>query len=259
MKNQPPMYSVEPSGTKRIPIHVVVIMDGNGRWARERNLGRLEGHKRGVNNVRTLVECCMRKEIPYLSLFAFSSENWRRPKQEVEWLMRLLSGALDKEVRSLHSNDVRLRFIGDRNGLPKSIQSKMTAATRLTESNSKLCLTIALNYGGQWDLTQACRTIARMAVNGELQADEISPETINQFLSTASIPDPDLFIRTGGEKRMSNFMLWQLAYTELYFTDKYWPDFDQSEFAQALASYASRIRRFGGIITAPETEGDQHA
>ena len=232
----------------KLPVHVAIIMDGNGRWAKERGISRLEGHRRGVTNVRSMVEVCARIDISYLTLFAFSSENWRRPRQEVQWLMQLLSGALEREVQELHSNDIRVSFIGDLSGLSNAIQRKIENAIELTAENSKLHLTIALNYGGRWDMAEACRKIVQMALNDELNLDELSSGSIRQCLSTANIPDPDLFIRTGGEKRMSNFMLWQLAYTELYFTDVHWPDFDENELMQALQSYASRVRRFGGIV-----------
>ena len=230
---------------EKFPEHIAVIMDGNGRWARERGLSRLEGHRKGVEQVRTLVECCIEKRISYLTLFAFSSENWRRPKQEVSWLMNLLSRALDREVRSLHENQVRLSVIGDITKLPEAIQKKIEAAKTLTENNNRLCLTIALNYGGKWDLTEACRKVAHSVVNGEAALDDISAESLSKCLSTSWMPEPDLFIRTGGEQRISNFMLWQLAYTELYFTDTYWPEFGREEFNKSLASYQMRVRRFG--------------
>ena len=228
------------------PVHIAVVMDGNGRWAKKRGFSRLEGHRRGVENVRTLVENCVRHEVPYLTLFAFSSENWRRPKKEVAWLMRLLDGALDREVKALHSNGVRLRFIGDLASLAAGIQKKIHQACELTRGNSTLNLTIALNYGGQWDLVQAFRRVLMAVQQGEICPDNLSAELIAENLSTAQMPNPDLFIRTGGEKRMSNFLLWQLAYTELYFTDTFWPDFDTKEFELALDSFASRERRFGG-------------
>ncbi len=229
-----------------LPVHIAVVMDGNGRWAQAQGFSRLEGHRRGVENVRTMVENCIRRNITHLTLFAFSSENWRRPKQEVSWLMRLLDRALDREVNALHNNGVRLQFIGDIAALAASIQNKIDRACELTQHNTKLHLTIALNYGGQWDLTQAFRKILIDVQHGHLQLDDVSPETISMHLSTADLPNPDLFIRTGGEQRVSNFLLWQLAYTELYFTDTYWPDFGTEEFDIALRSYARRERRFGG-------------
>ncbi len=232
-------------GGGSLPNHVAVIMDGNGRWARQRGASRLEGHQRGVGNVRNLVESCVELGIGHLTLFAFSSENWRRPQQEIQWLMRLLARALDKEVQALLENGVRLRFIGDISRLPAYVQTRIGDAADMTESQQKLNLTIAVNYGGKWDLAQACRKVAHEVASGSMTPDDVTPAAIEQFLSTADMPAPDFFIRTGGEKRMSNFMLWQLAYAELYFTDTYWPDFDRREFELALASYAKRIRRFG--------------
>ena len=231
------------------PNHVAIIMDGNGRWGTKKGIGRLEGHRRGVSRVKTVVEGCIQLKIPYLTLFAFSSENWKRPRQEVEWLMRLLSNSLDKEVQELHENEVQLNFIGEIRALSPTIQEKIDKAVQTTSNNTALVLTIAVNYGGRWDLTQCCRRIARFVQNEKLSVDEISPDLISQQLITGSLPEPDLFIRTGGEKRLSNFLLWQLAYTELYFCDIQWPDFDQEEFLTALQTYAKRIRRFGGIVT----------
>ncbi len=244
-----------PDSRSERPVHVAVVMDGNGRWARKRGYSRLEGHRRGVENVRTLVENCVRFKIPYLTLFAFSSENWRRPKLEVSGLMRLLDRALEREVQTLHANGVRLQFIGDISTLAVGIQKKIDRACELTRRNEMLRLSIAVNYGGQWDLTQAFRKILLAVQKGEVIPDDVSPELIAAHLSTADLPNPDLFIRTGGEQRMSNFLLWQLAYSELYFTDTYWPDFGTEEFSLALESFASRERRFGGAEHgAPELE-----
>ncbi|MDE0308843.1 MAG: polyprenyl diphosphate synthase [Acidiferrobacterales bacterium] len=254
--NHEPIDSVPEAN---LPEHVAIIMDGNGRWANSRGTNRLEGHRQGVKNVRTIVELCGRFGIPYLTLFAFSSENWRRPGKEVQWLMQLLSTALSSEVRKLHDEGIRLKFIGDLSDLSTAIQRKTREAMELTESNRNLQLTIAVNYGGQWDLTQACRDIADRVKHNELAVEDISPDTIAGQLSTAAIPNPDLFIRTGGEKRISNFLLWQLAYTELYFTDTYWPDFGEQAFLHALKSYGSRVRRFGGIVQASAEPAKQHA
>ncbi len=228
-----------------LPNHVAVIMDGNGRWAKGRGVGRFEGHQRGVRNVRILVDACSRLEIRYLTMFAFSSENWRRPQQEIQWLMRLLSKTLDREVNSLRENGVRLRIIGDIEGLPEEVQSRMYEAIEITKSENHLNLTLAINYGGRWDLTQACQQVVTKVASGSLTVDGITPELVASHLSTELLPEPDLFIRTGGEQRMSNFMLWQLAYTELYFTDTNWPDFDRKEFDKALRSFSQRVRRFG--------------
>ena len=238
-----------PVQPEKMPRHIAIIMDGNGRWGSKYGIGRLEGHRRGVDNVRIVVELCVEFKIPYLTLFAFSSENWRRPKPEVQWLIRLLSGALDREVEELHRQGVRLMFIGDYAAFGNQVQEKIRTATSLTKANERLSLTVALNYGGRWDLVQACASIAEQVKNEIITPQEISPELISESLSTKEIPEPDLFVRTGGEKRISNFLLWQLAYTELYFTDIYWPDFGKDEFLKALYEYSKRIRRFGGTIS----------
>ncbi len=253
---QPGTDSELPIAAEKLPQHIAVIMDGNGRWGARSGIGRLAGHRRGVDNVRTLVELCVRWDIPYLTLFAFSSENWKRPKPEVEWLIKLLSGALDREVKELHEQGVRLQFIGDHAAFGRAVQSQIKAAAALTAANRKLTLTVALNYGGRWDLVQACVSVARRVHGEQIAPEDISADMISQSLSTGDIPEPDLFIRTGGEKRMSNFLLWQLAYTELYFTDCYWPDFDQAEFQKALADYAGRVRRFGGIAAEQSGSAD---
>lgn len=248
MSELPPDASSDDPGAvplSDLPVHIAVIMDGNGRWGRKHGVGRLTGHQNGVRNVRSLVESCIELGVQYLTLFAFSSENWRRPKQEIRWLMSLLARALDDEVKTLDENDVRLRFIGDLTALPQNVQTLMRDATALTEANRRLHLTLAINYGGKWDITQACRLIAAKAAAGGIAPDDIDDAAFERHLCTASMPEPDLFVRTGGEQRISNFMLWSLAYTELYFTDTYWPDFDRTELDKALRSYASRVRRFG--------------
>ncbi len=228
-----------------VPIHVAVIMDGNGRWAKNRGLPRFAGHRRGVEAVRDMVAACGDKGIRYLTLFAFSSENWRRPETEVRLLLELFGLALDKEVKKLHANNIRFRVIGDVSAFSDKLVDRIRQGEALTRENTALTLTIAANYGGRWDITQACREIARRAKRGELDAESITPASLEPFLSMAGIPEPDLFIRTGGEKRVSNFLLWQLAYTELYFTPVLWPDFDRAQFDAALISYAGRQRRFG--------------
>ena len=233
-----------------MPTHVAVIMDGNGRWATHQGLSRLEGHRRGVQNVRALIEGCSKLGIPYLTVFAFSSENWKRPEKEVSWLMQLFETTLDREVQTLHKKGVQLNFIGELSALSNSIQDKIQHAIELTVKNSALHLTIAVNFGGKWDLTQACRKIAVLVQNKMLSIDDISEETIRQYLSIHSFPNPDFFIRTGGEQRISNFMLWQLAYAELYFTETCWPDFDEGEFQKAILSYTKRSRRYGGTTAA---------
>ena len=227
------------------PRHVAIIMDGNGRWASRRRLPRFAGHKAGVETVKEVVRACGEKGIEVLTLFAFSSENWRRPQEEVGLLMGLFMTALDQQVRKLHEHNIRLRIIGDRSAFSRTLQQRIEAAEALTGSNSGLNLVIAANYGGRWDVTQATRTIATRVRAGELDPDQVSSALLQSLLSLSDLPEPDLFIRTGGEKRVSNFLLWHLAYTELYFTDTLWPDFDRQAFDSALASFAMRQRRFG--------------
>ncbi len=231
--------------TEKLPRHVAIIMDGNGRWAKKRFMPRIAGHRAGVETVRNTVRACSRKGIEALTLFAFSSENWRRPREEVSLLMELLLGALQREVRKLHENNVCLRFIGDRSAFADKLAAKMTDAEQLTGANTGLQLMIAVNYGGRWDITQAARQLAREVADGKLSVADIDEALLQSRLSLAGLPEPDLFIRTGGEQRVSNFLLWQLAYTELYFTDTLWPDFDDQAFDAALSSFAGRQRRFG--------------
>lgn len=230
------------------PKHVAVIMDGNGRWANSQGLSRIAGHKRGVDSVKSLIKSCIEHEIPYLSIFAFSSENWNRPEAEVKALMELLATALETQVKKLDENGVRLRLIGDLSRFSPRIQSLADEAQSFTEKNTSLVFNVAINYGGRWDVTQACQRLAQKVANGEMQAKEITENRINLELSTAEIPDPDLFIRTSGEYRISNFLLWQAAYSEFYFTDVLWPDFNEDEFTKALIKYTDRDRRFGSAI-----------
>ena len=227
------------------PQHVAIIMDGNGRWARSRGLPRPAGHRASVKVVRRVVEECIRRDIPYLTLFAFSSENWRRPPDEVGLLMKLLLEALAREVSDLHENRVRLRFIGDRNVLGAEITRTMLQAEALTAGNTGLVLCVAFAYGGRWDIAQACRSLAAEVAAGTLRPGEIDEAHIAARLALAGIPDPDLLIRTGGELRISNFLLWNLAYSELYFTDVLFPDFGAAELDAALNFFAQRERRFG--------------
>jgi undecaprenyl diphosphate synthase len=229
----------------QIPAHVAIIMDGNGRWANKRGLPRIAGHRQGLESVRSVVKRCADRGVSYLTLFAFSSENWRRPPTEVNLLMELFTNALENKARRLHENQVRLRVVGDLSRFSSRIRMLVQRAEALTQDNRRMNLTIAANYGGRWDIEQACAAIARKAVNGELSPDEVTADTIEQHLSTRFLPEPDLFIRTGGEQRISNFLLWQLAYTELYFTETLWPEFDDQAFDEALASFARRQRRFG--------------
>ncbi len=229
----------------KCPRHVAIIMDGNGRWASRRRLPRFAGHKAGVETVKSVVRACGEKGIEVLTLFAFSSENWRRPQEEVGLLMGLFMTALDQQVRKLHEHNIRLRIIGDRSAFSTTLQQRIEAAEALTALNTGLSLVIAANYGGRWDMTEAARHIAARVERGELAPEQVSSDLVQSLLSLSDLPEPDLFIRTGGEKRVSNFLLWQLAYTELYFTDTLWPDFDRRAFDGALASFATRQRRFG--------------
>jgi undecaprenyl diphosphate synthase len=228
-----------------LPRHVAIIMDGNGRWARKRNLPRPMGHREGVKAVRRIVEACRQRGIEALTLFAFSSENWRRPKTEVGLLMDLFVRTLKKEVEQLHRNGVRMRFIGDREAFDRKLRVLMDSAEIQTAENRQLTLNIAVNYGGRWDIATAAQRIAAKAVAGEIQVEDIDSDLLGGEVCMADLPEPDLFIRTGGEQRVSNFLLWQLAYTELYFTDRLWPEFDAAALDDALASFAGRQRRFG--------------
>lgn len=225
--------------------HVCIIMDGNGRWAKKRFMPRFAGHKAGLSTVRKIVSSCVEQEIKVLTLFAFSSENWRRPEKEVGLLMELFASALTREVKKLHENNVQLRIIGDLSAFSEQIRTLISEATAKTVNNTGLILNIAANYGGRWDLTNATRQIAQKVQLGELSADDINEEMIEDHLCLRGLPEPDLFIRTGGEKRISNFILWQLAYCEFYFTDALWPDFDKTLFQKAIDSFFSRQRRFG--------------
>jgi undecaprenyl diphosphate synthase len=229
----------------QLPRHVAIIMDGNGRWALERGLPRVTGHKAGVETVRSVVEQCVTLGIEVLTLFAFSSENWRRPQQEVGLLMELFIMALKREVKRLKRNNVQLRIIGDCTAFPKKLQDLILSAQKTTADCDGLVLQVAANYGGRWDMTQAMKKLAEQVKAGRLVPEEITEDTVSAQLSSAGLPDPDLFIRTGGEQRLSNFLLWQSAYAELYFTEVLWPDFDQTVFRHALDSFAGRQRRFG--------------
>ncbi len=236
--------SLPPTTTPR---HVAIIMDGNGRWASRRQLPRIAGHRAGVENVRALVRRAATLGVEVLTLFAFSSENWRRPPLEVRLLMDLFVLALDQEAQRLHENNVQLRVIGDRTAFPSRLQASIADAEALTRGNTGLKLVIAANYGGHWDITEATRQLAVEVAAGRLQPADITPEHLAARLSLADLPEPDLFIRSGGEERVSNFLLWQLAYTEFYFTECLWPDFDEDQFDLALASFTHRQRRFGMI------------
>ena len=232
---------------QKIPEHVAIIMDGNGRWALQRKLPRGSGHKAGVTTLRDTVQHCIRRKIGILTVFAFSSENWLRPRHEVDLLMELFMSSLRSEVSDLHKNNVSLRFIGDRKGFSDKLQKLISESETQTEKNSGLKLVIAANYGGRWDISNACRQIAEAVHKGQLQSADIDENLIKAYLSLANLPEPDLFIRTGGEQRISNYLLWHCAYTELYFTDLLWPDFNAEVFDAALAWFEGRQRRFGRI------------
>jgi undecaprenyl diphosphate synthase len=227
-----------------VPRHIAIIMDGNGRWATKRRLPRVAGHTRGVDAVRAAVEACARCGVEYLTLFAFSSENWRRPTDEVSFLMRLFVTALEREIGKLHANGIRLRVVGDLSQFDARIQDLIRRAEAKTARNTRLTLTIAANYGGRWDIMQAAKKLAEQSAR-EGRAVDVTEETFAEHLAMAYAPEPDLFIRTGGETRISNFLLWQLAYTEFYFTETFWPDFDAKALSDAIASYTHRERRFG--------------
>lgn len=227
------------------PRHIAIIMDGNGRWAEKRLMPRAFGHQAGVKAVRKIVECCVSRKVEVLTLFAFSSENWRRPEQEVSLLMALFMATLQREIDKLDRNNIRLRFIGDRSAFPEKLQTKMAEGEAQTQNNSALTLVIAANYGGHWDMCQAFQQVLDKMRSGDLAWQMVTPQLIGQHLATSGLPEPDLFIRTGGEQRVSNFLLWQLAYTELYFTPTLWPDFDQQALEQAIISFKGRQRRFG--------------
>jgi len=233
------------AAVSKVPVHVAVIMDGNGRWAKRRGLPRIAGHRQGQERVRELVKAAGEVGVRYVTLFAFSSENWRRPEDEVRGLLDLFLAALNREIKQLHENQVRFQVIGERSGFGEKIVAAIERAEALTRDNAALTLTIAANYGGRWDVAQACRQIARDVRAGKLDPEAIGPDTVNASLSTQALPEPDLFIRTGGEQRISNFLLWQLAYTELYFTPVLWPDFDTEQLKTALTMFADRERRFG--------------
>jgi undecaprenyl diphosphate synthase len=234
---------VEVPGHGAVPRHIAIIMDGNGRWAKQRHLPRFAGHKRGVEAVRSAVQACAARGVQFLTLFAFSSENWRRPPEEVALLMQLFHGALTNEVEKLHRNGIRLRVVGDLGRFDARLRALIEQGERLTSGNVRLTLTVAANYGGRWDILQAVSRLLRDRPEAAQQG--IAESQLAPYLAMSYAPEPDLFIRTGGEQRVSNFLLWQLAYSELYFTDTLWPDFDAAALDAAIASYAARERRFG--------------
>ncbi|HDR1022086.1 TPA: di-trans,poly-cis-decaprenylcistransferase [Pasteurella multocida] len=229
-----------------IPQHIAIIMDGNGRWAKQKGKMRIFGHKNGINAVRDAVAYARKVGVKVLTLYAFSSENWNRPEQEVSALMNLFMQALDLEVKKLHKNNIKLNILGDVTGFSEKLQQKISQAEKLTENNTALTLNIAANYGGCWDIVQAAKQLAEQVKDNQIAVSDITPDLFQQHLVTKSQPQVDLLIRTSGEQRISNFLLWQLAYAELYFTDVLWPDFNEHEFEQAILAYQQRHRRFGG-------------
>ncbi|HHE3605825.1 polyprenyl diphosphate synthase [Pasteurella multocida] len=237
------MVELDPNN---IPQHVAIIMDGNGRWAQQKGKMRIFGHKNGVKAVREAVSYARKLGIKVLTLYAFSSENWNRPKKEVNALMALFMQALDLEVKKLHKNNIKLNILGDVTGFSASLQNKIHQAEKLTENNTALTLNIAANYGGCWDIVQATKSLAQQVKEGKLAVDEINAQVLQQALVTKEQPQVDLLIRTSGEQRISNFLLWQIAYAELYFSDVLWPDFNEKEFNEAIIAYQQRHRRFGG-------------
>jgi undecaprenyl diphosphate synthase len=233
------------SPSLKIPRHVAIIMDGNGRWAKRRKQPRFYGHRAGVEAVEEILQACAKVGVEALTLFAFSSENWHRPSQEVQILMSLFKSVLSSRLDRFQEQNVRLRVIGDRNRFPESLRAEIAKAEALTAKNKGITLVVAANYGGRWDITQAAKQVAVKVKSGQITIDSITPEVFAEHLSLADLPEPDLFIRTGSEQRVSNFLLWQLAYTEFYFTDTLWPDFDEAAFALAINTFVQRERRFG--------------
>ncbi|MEE6247864.1 MAG: polyprenyl diphosphate synthase [Pseudomonadota bacterium] len=228
-----------------VPKHVGVIMDGNHRWAQKRHLPGAAGHRAGAKGVRKISEACVEQGIETLTLFAFSTENWYRPEGEVNMLMDLMRYVMRTDLQDLHAQGVKLRIIGDRSRFAKDIHVMMDESEQLTRQNTRLNLNVAVNYGGRWDIVEASKALARKVQNGELAPDDISEQTLQQQMSLGDLPEPDLLIRTGGDYRVSNFLLWDIAYTELYFTDAFWPEFDGNHLRQAVQTFSARLRRFG--------------
>ena len=233
---------------ENIPRHVAIIMDGNGRWAEERGQGRVYGHINGVESMRKAIRAAVRRGVKFLTVYAFSTENWGRPKEEVQALMELLCKSLSNETAELKSQGVRMRFIGDVEALAEDVRAAIARSEKETHRNEKLTLVVAVNYSSRWEITRMAQKISVQVRDEGLQIHEITDRTVADNLVTAGIPDPDLLIRTSGEQRLSNFLLWQLSYSELYFTETYWPDFDESEFDKAIAEYQKRERRYGILM-----------
>ncbi len=232
---------------ERLPQHIAVIMDGNGRWAKQRGLPRIMGHRRGVETLKDLLRCCRDWGVPALTAYAFSTENWGRPLEEVEFLMTLFEGVLRQELRELIAEKVRIKFVGNLHVLPKTLQLEIERAMLATRDNTGILFTVATNYGGRQEIVQACKAIATQVQQGHINPDDIDEAIFERYLYTSGACDPDLLIRTSGEMRISNFLLWQMAYAEIYITDTLWPDFDRGEFYKALLDYQQRHRRFGKV------------
>lgn len=230
-----------------IPEHIAIIMDGNGRWAKKRGLPRAAGHKRGVDTVKEITESCADLGVKYLTLYTFSTENWNRPKDEVSTLMRLLLKSLRERVSELNKNNIRLTTIGDIGSLPFAVQNELREAIEKTKKNDKMTLNLALSYSGRWELIEAIKSIGKLISQNKLTVDEINEKSLKEHLTTKNIPDPDLLIRTSGEFRVSNFLLWQIAYTEFYISDMFWPDFNKQHLIEAIKSFQNRERRFGRV------------
>jgi len=230
-----------------IPKHIAIIMDGNGRWAKKRGLPRVAGHKRGVDTVKDIVEACAEIGVKYLTLYTFSTENWKRPKEEVSTLMRLLLNSLKDRVDELCENDIKLTTIGDTDALPYEVQKQLKADIERTKNNKKMVLNLALSYSGRWEILEAVKKISRAVEKGDIKADEINEQLFSKFLTTKDLPDPDLVIRTSGEFRVSNFLLWQIAYSEFVITDIYWPDFNRHHLYESIRAFQKRERRFGKV------------
>jgi undecaprenyl diphosphate synthase len=240
---------------EKLPRHIAVIMDGNGRWARERNRKRIFGHREGSNSVREIVTCCRKLGIPYLTLYAFSKENWQRPDVEVKALWRLLKSFLKSQLQEMIDKEIRFYHLGDSDGIPQDLAKQLQATTARTMHFNKLILSLAINYGGRQEITRAARLFAADVQRGQCDLEALSPERFSHYLFTSEFPDPDLVIRTGGEHRVSNFLLWQLAYSEIYLTKTLWPDFREPQFLEALSEYQKRERRFGKTSEQIETDG----
>lgn len=231
--------------SRRLPRHIAIIMDGNGRWARQRGLDRSQGHIEGVNTVRRITEAASRAGVEFLTLYTFSTENWSRPREEVEMLMHLIVTAIERETPDLIRNNVSLRVIGNRSRIPEQVNSRLEACEKATAASTGLTLILAISYSSRWEITEATRSLARDAAAGLINPDDISPRDISDRLTTVGIPDPDLVIRTGGDMRLSNFLLWQAAYAEIFITPVFWPDFTEADFLEAIRQYAGRERRYG--------------